>query len=70
MSYILQGLRKPEKEAYLRVIDELKVAPSDIIFVDDRLVNVRSSIECGIDGIHFINAIDLREQLRMRGLEI
>jgi FMN phosphatase YigB (HAD superfamily) len=63
-------LRKPEKDSYLRVIEELKVAPSEIIFVDDRLVNVTAAIECGIDGIHFTSSTNLVEELRKRGLEV
>ncbi len=36
-----QGVRKPAKEAYERVLQHLGLPPGDVLFVDDRKVNVQ-----------------------------
>jgi HAD superfamily hydrolase (TIGR01509 family) len=66
----VQGLRKPEKEAYERVLETLNLieSPSRCIFIDDRLVNVEAAIACGIDAILFVDAESLMKELEKRGI--
>ena len=66
----LQGLRKPEKEAYERVLKSLSLveSPSQCIFIDDRSVNVEAAIECGIDAILFVDAESLIKEFEKRGI--
>lgn len=40
MCAFLQGFRKPDPQAYARVLQHLGVAPDQVIFVDDRQANV------------------------------
>ncbi len=44
------GLRKPAVESYRAVADDIGVAPSDILFVDDNADNVAAARTAGLDG--------------------
>lgn len=41
------GMKKPDKQIYEYVLDKLKVSPEDILFVDDKLVNIEAAQKCG-----------------------
>ena len=47
------GLAKPDPEVYQRVIAELGVPPSEVVFVDDFIENVEAAREAGWNAIHF-----------------
>jgi len=47
------GFRKPDKRIFLYMIDELKVLPNEILFIDDIEENIISAKEIGIKTIHF-----------------
>ncbi|KXZ51169.1 hypothetical protein GPECTOR_13g656 [Gonium pectorale] len=64
----MKGHRKPAREAYEACIRTLQVPPSDIIFVDDRKVNVEGAVAAGLDGILFQGAEALEAELLRRGL--
>lgn len=49
------GVIKPDKEIYNRVIKELKVAPDEIFYTDDRLELVESAKSLGMKGCVFTN---------------
>ena len=40
-----------------------------LIFVDDRAVNVDAALKVGLDAILFRGAVDLEEKLKERGLK-
>ncbi|WP_344938400.1 HAD family phosphatase [Sphaerisporangium flaviroseum] len=61
----IMGLVKPDEEIYLRVAAELGVRPADVLFVDDRLVNVGGAESAGMSAIHFRDAGTLRADLKM-----
>lgn len=42
------GLVKPDKAIYQYVIDALKVAPEEILFIDDNQVNIDKAVETGM----------------------
>lgn len=42
-------MAKPDKEAFLYVINQLKVLPHEIVFFDDREENIDAALEIGID---------------------
>lgn len=63
------GLRKPSAESYQAVVDHLKVDPSDIVFIDDRPVNVEGACKAGLKGIVFTKAADLENELMKHGLK-
>ncbi len=47
------GLRKPDPRIYDRMINELAVAPGEILFVDDRVKNLASAAAVGIQTVHY-----------------
>jgi putative hydrolase of the HAD superfamily len=47
------GFRKPDRQIYLHMLTDLGVDPSEVLFVDDRLRNLDSAAELGIQTIHY-----------------
>lgn len=45
------GLRKPNKECFQFVIDDIDVKPERILFLDDRLDNVMGAQSCGLKAL-------------------
>lgn len=63
------GVRKPDAEAYLGPCRELRVAPADCLFVDDREPNVTAARALGLDALRFDGDVTaLRAALQQRGL--
>jgi len=48
------GYRKPDKRIYGILLDRIRSAPSDCVFVDDRARNLRPASEMGIKTIRFV----------------
>jgi HAD superfamily hydrolase (TIGR01509 family) len=63
------GVRKPEQGFYAALIEELGATPADVLFVDDREVNVTAAREAGLRSHLFTGAEDLRTRLAAEGLE-
>lgn len=59
------GLSKPEKEIYLRVLDELKVSPGEVVFFDDKPENVEGALSAGMQAHVFRDADQIRDILGM-----
>lgn len=47
------GVDKPKLEFYRKALTILKDNPKEVMFLDDNFENVRSSLECGIQGIQY-----------------
>lgn len=47
------GYIKPEKDIYQRVIDETKINPNEILYIDDVKEFVEAARECGWNTFHF-----------------
>ena len=62
--------RKPFPEFYQKLLDRYNIDPARAIFIDDNLRNVRAAEDAGINGIHFRNAKQLREELRKFHVEV
>ena len=45
------GLRKPDPEIYLKVIEDAQISPDSTVFFDDNQSNVDSAGDCGIRSI-------------------
>ncbi|KAI0267118.1 HAD-like domain-containing protein [Gloeopeniophorella convolvens] len=58
------GMRKPDLCFFKYVLDEIKVEPSSVVFVDDRFENVLAARSLGINGIVFDNPSRVRQALR------
>lgn len=55
----IEKLMKPNKEIYSRLIKEYKLIPQECFFIDDGEKNVKTAIECGMNGYVFnINNFD------------
>lgn len=60
--------RKPFPEFYQRLLDRYNVNPSDALFIDDNLRNVKAAEELGINSVHFRSPAILQDDLRRHGL--
>ena len=56
--------RKPFPEFYQKLLERYNIKPANAIFIDDNLRNVRAAEEAGINGIHFLNAEQLKQELQ------
>jgi putative hydrolase of the HAD superfamily len=62
LSYELKCM-KPDEEIYKKVIEKIKISPSEIIFVDDMEANIEAAIKTGMNGIVFKGEEDLLRKL-------
>jgi len=54
------GLLKPDPEIYRHVARELGIDPGDMVFVDNKKVNVEGAESIGVTGHHFVGVPQLR----------
>lgn len=66
----MQGLRKPSPESYACVVTTLQKSPSQIIFIDDRQVNITGAAEAGMTALLFEGAEKLVAKLQEEGIEL
>jgi len=64
------GLRKPDEAIYRLVMNVLQCTPDECVFVDDREVNLECPRAMGLHTIHFQDAMQLRRELREKGVEL
>ncbi len=64
------GLLKPEPAIYRTLLDRLDAAPMDVLFLDDRQVNVEGAMDLDIPGIVFASAEQARLGMRALGLPV
>jgi FMN phosphatase YigB (HAD superfamily) len=65
------NLAKPEPEIYDYAMKEFKISdPKRIIFIDDSPLNIQEAQRKGWRGIHFENATDLIDQLRICNIHL
>jgi 2-haloacid dehalogenase len=60
--------RKPFPEFYQRLLDRYNVNPSEALFIDDSLRNIKAAEGLGIRSIHFKNPGQLKRELEQSGL--
>lgn len=60
------GFKKPAVEIFQKAIEWAGVEPGKILFVDDMKKHVEVGISLGMQGIHFISAQQMREELTKR----
>ncbi len=61
------GFKKPAAEIFKKAIEWASVKPEKILFIDDTKRHVEAAALLGIEGIHFVSAEKLREELNRRG---
>jgi len=57
------GFKKPAIEIYQKAIEWASVEPQKILFIDDMKVHVEVAVSLGMQGVHFISAQQLRQEL-------
>jgi len=57
------GVRKPDPRIFRLALEITQRKPEECVFIDDRVVNVESAREVGINAIQFQNAEQLRSDL-------
>ena len=62
------GVIKPDDDAFLRALEICAVAPTDVLFFDDSLSNVRSAERLGLRAFHVDGVVQLRHVLAAHGL--
>ncbi len=55
--------RKPFPEIYQITLDRFNIAPSEALFIDDNIRNIRGAEALGINGIHFLTPEKLIKDL-------
>ena len=60
--------RKPFDSFYHTLLNRYDVHPSEALFIDDNLRNIKAAEKLGIDSIHFTTPEALREDLKKRGI--
>ncbi len=65
-----EKVAKPDPAIFEIAVARSGLPAADLVFVDDNQANVAAAIECGLDGVLFTGADDVRGQLRERGLPL
>ena len=55
--------RKPFPEFYLRLLNRYNVKPSEALFIDDSLRNVKAAEGLGIKSLHFQSSAQLKDEV-------
>ena len=59
------GLLKPDRETFLHVAEAMSLAPGDILFFDDNLINVEGARNAGLNAAEVHGVDDIRSYLRL-----
>jgi len=57
------GFKKPDAQIFQRATEWASVEPEKILFIDDTKGHVQAAISLGMQGVQFISATKLREEL-------
>jgi 2-haloacid dehalogenase len=59
----LEGIAKPEPDIFHLACERFDILPGQAVFIDDRAENVESARRVGFHGVHFTDAVTLRQDL-------
>jgi HAD superfamily hydrolase (TIGR01509 family) len=62
------GLRKPNKEIYLKACELAEVKPKESVFIDDLSENIYGAKKVGLNGIHYKSIEILKNDLKLLGI--
>jgi 2-haloacid dehalogenase len=65
-----EKMRKPSAEFYKILLDRYHIDPTNTIFIDDSLRNIKGAESVGIKGVHFHNSSQVKEELQRLGIEL
>ena len=54
---------KPNEKAFGKLINTLNIPPSEILLIDDDLLNINMATQLGIQTIQYIDPVDLKNNL-------
>ncbi|MBX0333702.1 HAD family phosphatase [Pontibacter sp. HSC-14F20] len=60
--------RKPNPSFYHTLLNRYNLQPSEVLFIDDNLRNIKAAEQLGIDSIHFTSPEDLKVRLEKLGV--
>lgn len=63
-----EKMRKPEPAFYQRLLDRYAINPSEALFIDDNLRNIKAAEAMGIRSIHFTSPAALERSLKELGV--
>lgn len=63
-----EKMKKPDPKIYQLLLDRYNIHPSNAVFIDDNLRNVKAAIDCKIHGIHFNSPEQCRKELEQLGV--
>jgi 2-haloacid dehalogenase len=61
------GVVKPDPRIYEILFERTGRAPSELLFIDDSIANVRTAQALGMAAIHYRDGVDLERELKARG---
>ena len=64
-----EGVIKPEREIYERLLQRYSVAPETAVFIDDNQVNISGAEALGLAGIHYTPQVNLHTALQSLGIQ-
>ncbi len=62
------GVRKPHPSFFAHCLQHARCLPAECVFIDDLPSNVDSARGCGLQGVVYQSAADLRQQLAALGI--
>jgi 2-haloacid dehalogenase len=65
-----ERVAKPDPRIYALMVERSGLPAAELVFLDDRQVNVDAAVAAGLDGILFTDATTARTALRDRGLPV
>jgi 2-haloacid dehalogenase len=63
-----EKIRKPHAAFYELLLDRYHLTAKDTLFIDDNERNIHGAAACGIDGIHFTSAAQLKTMLEEKDM--
>src|SRR3974377_926994 len=64
------GVKKPDPRIYHILLERLRVSPEECVFVDNNPANVDAARAVGIRAVLFLNAAQLRKDLRELDIDL
>jgi putative hydrolase of the HAD superfamily len=65
-----EGLKKPDKNAFINALKKIKAEPKECVFVDDYESNVKAASELGITAVQFTTTEKLKEVFERLGIKV
>lgn len=60
------GYTKREPQSFLFILEKYQLDPKDVLLIDDSTRNINVARSVGMDGIKFISATQMRNELQLR----